>query len=146
MKIIAFLLVFTFVNNDCTDMNTIRKAYHEVVSEKDLNNFIKLLESRTCEEIEPYIASSIMQKSEHAFITKKMKYFKEGKERLESFITKNPNNVEAKYIRYLIQKEIPSFLNYKENIAQDSLFIVENISSSNLPMDYQKLILKNISQ
>ena len=148
MTLVAIFILFFSVTTDCDDMQIIRELYHKISTENDLTEFIDLLENSSCDQskIEPFIASSIMQKSEHAFITKKMKYFKEGKIRLEDFISKNPNHLEAKYIRYLIQSEIPSFLNYDSNIVSDSLFIAENIETSNLPKDYQNLIIKNLNR
>ena len=53
--------------------------------------------------------------------------------------------LEAKYIRFLIQNKIPSFLNYNDSISADKHFIETNLKSSGLPEEYQNLILKNVT-
>ena len=144
MNWIILSILFLFTSNNCNNLDIIRTEFHEIESEDDLENFLEQVKNLSCKEIEPFIASSIMHKSRYAFITKKMKYFKDGKKRLEQFISDNPNDVEAKYIRLLIQKEIPSFLNYDDEISHDSIFIERNIQGSALPKEYKKLILENV--
>ena len=88
-----------------------------------------------------------MQTAEHAFLpTKKLKKSKQGKKRLEVFIETNPTNIEARYIRALVQSAIPRFLGYHNEIESDIEFVKLKIDASDIPKDYKKLILKNISE
>jgi len=141
---LCVLLILTLTSLNCDKMTKVRSEFHGIDSEEKLTSFLSAFENVNCIEAAPYIASAIMTKSRYAFITKKMKYFNNGKEKLERFIIENPNDIESKYVRLLVQTEIPSFLNYSDNISQDSLFIETHISNANLPIEYKELILENI--
>ena len=52
--------------------------------------------------------------------------FKKGKGNIEQAIKIEPDNVELRFIRLSIQKNIPSFLGYKSNIDEDIEFIKKN--------------------
>ncbi|GHE34679.1 hypothetical protein GCM10017764_17280 [Sphingobacterium griseoflavum] len=58
---------------------------------------------------------------------KKMSYFKDGKKMLDKEISANPNNVELRYIRLLIQFYTPSYLGYRGNIEEDKDFLMNNL-------------------
>lgn len=49
--------------------------------------------------------------------------FKEGKKQLDSIISKENNNIEIRWIRYHIQTNTPSFLNYNQHLEEDRLLI-----------------------
>ena len=140
-----FLTILTNVS-DCSEMQSVRKKYHENKTSDQLDTYIEYLEKLNCAMAEPYLASSIMQKAEHSFMpTKKLKYFNSGKKMLEDFIQNNPKNIEAKYVRAMVQSEIPSFLGYSKAMKEDIDFIEKNIQFSDLPATYQEIILKNIN-
>ena len=60
----------------------------------------------------------------------KVKYFKKGKNLLDSAIEDNPKSVELIFLRYSIQKNLPSFLMYN-SMDKDINFINENIKKIN---------------
>ena len=142
--ILLFLPIHLFEAN-CETIPSIRSAYHEIRNEQQLEEFIQQLKKVDCEEAQPYLASAIMQKAKYAFFpTSKLKYFNRGKSLLENFIQINPDNLEARYVRVLVQSEIPYILGYKNNIKSDVKFIKSRINSSKLPSDFQEIILFNI--
>ena len=59
----------------------------------------------------------------------KLKYFNEGKSLLDKAIVRSPENVELRFLRYSVQKNVPSFLGYSSNISDDKKLIEKNISS-----------------
>jgi len=69
----------------------------------------------------------------------KLNTFKEGTKNIESAIKKEPNNVELRFIRLSIQKNISAFLGYKSNIKEDTQFIKDNRQQIT-SMDVQKNI------
>lgn len=75
----------------------------------------------------------------------KLKTFNEGKKNLESAIKKEPYNPEIRFIRLSIQKNIPSFLGYKENIENDTEFLKKEKSKleSNLLLRHIETLLKD---
>lgn len=130
---------------DCNNTYQVKVSFHGINSEKKLIEFLNNYKNYKCMELEPYIASAIMQQARYAVSPfKKYQYFREGKKRLENFINSNPGTIEGRYVRYLIQKSIPSFLDYKSDMYSDQSYIRANIDKSQISDEYKKLILKNI--
>ena len=121
-----------------------------IILESELKNaldqFIEDVKETNCKEAQPYLASAIMQKAKYAFFpTTKFRYFNQGKELLENFIQAYPNNLEARYVRVLVQRNIPSILGYKDKIESDITFINSYIKEAKLPSDFKNVILSNIN-
>jgi hypothetical protein len=76
-----------------------------------------------------YLGSFTMMKANWAaWPHQKLAYFNEGKDLLEKTIKANPTNIELHFLRYSLQKEIPSFLNY-DNKIEDLAYIKKNVAS-----------------
>jgi hypothetical protein len=76
-----------------------------------------------------YQASFTMMKANWAtWPNQKLAYFNEGKDLLEKTIKANSTNIELRFLRYSLQKEIPSFLNY-DNKIEDLAYIKKNVAS-----------------
>ena len=58
---------------------------------------------------------------------KKLKFFKEGKRKLDESILNDLENIELRFLRLSIQLHTPSALRYNGNISSDKEFIVQNI-------------------
>ena len=149
MKLLFLLFLSLSVQSydvDCDKIISIRTAFHEIATESQLDEFIENTEEKNCKEAQPYLASAIMQKAKYAFFpTSKFRYFNQGKELLENFIDAYPHNLEARYVRVLVQRNIPSLLGYKDNIESDIKFINLYIKEANLPADFKNVILNNIN-
>ncbi len=59
----------------------------------------------------------------------KLQHFKVGKEILESAIARDTQNVETRFLRYTIQKNLPSILGYYQDIAKDEQFLLLKLPS-----------------
>ena len=59
---------------------------------------------------------------------KKLSYFNEGKEKMEKAVELNPNDVETRFLRLVIQHQVPSFLSYNEHKKSDKEFILKHFS------------------
>jgi hypothetical protein len=57
----------------------------------------------------------------------KMSRFRDGKALLEDAVEEVPQNLEVRFIRYTIQKNIPGFLNY-DNLEEDRKFILDGLT------------------
>ena len=69
----------------------------------------------------------------------KLATFKKGKNNIELAISKEPENVEIRYIRFSVQKNAPSFLGYNSHLKEDKDFLVKNKKNIN-----SDLLQKNI--
>ncbi len=145
ITIVSYLSIY-FFGLSCDMMQTVRTQYHAIESKKQLDDFLRYTKSVNCTGLEPYVISAEMRQAVYAFLpTTKLKYFNTGKKKLEKYIKDQPKNIEARYIRMLVQHETPAILGYKSNLETDYNFVKENIKQSDLPKDYQELILKNIN-
>lgn len=144
---VSLLFLTVFLNTaECAEMDTIRTTYHHIKTEEQLDRFIDLLEDTSCDSVQPYLASAIMQKAQYCiWPISKLKYFQMGKKHLETFIHDSPGSIEARYVRVLVQSQVPEILGYKDDMVSDAKYIKQHIASSGLPEKYQKLILKNVT-
>ncbi|WP_430817008.1 hypothetical protein [Carboxylicivirga sp. RSCT41] len=125
----------------------VREQFHTINNEERLMAFIKLTTEVNDSKATPYIEAANMQMARYtANPIKKLKYFNEGKKQLELYIDKNPFDIEARYVRALVQSEVPDFLNYNEQFDSDISYILDNIDSSLLPPEYKNTIKETINQ
>ena len=78
----------------------------------------------------------------------KLIYFNKGKKLLEDAINQDPYSIELKFLRYSIQKNLPKFLLYYDNIEKDLNFVNGSIKSTK-DKEVQKFIstsLKSITK
>jgi len=76
-----------------------------------------------------YRACATMLMAKHVFNPfSKLSYFKRGRDILEKAIKSDRDNIELRFLRYTIQTNVPSFLNYNQFKESDRLFLVNSIS------------------
>ena len=74
-----------------------------------------------------YKAAATMLMAKYVFSPfSKLNNFKKGKTLLEKAIDKDQKNIELRFIRYAIQLNAPSFLNYKNAINTDKVFLMDS--------------------
>lgn len=79
-----------------------------------------------------YKGAAEMLKAKYALNPlKKYSHFKTGKKLIEAGLSKDTSCIEARFIRLSIQSNLPRFLGYNQNIAQDSLFISAELNNIN---------------
>ncbi|MCG2781122.1 MAG: hypothetical protein L6264_09245 [Weeksellaceae bacterium] len=61
----------------------------------------------------------------------KYSYFNKGKKALESAVTKDPKNLEIRFMRYISQEQTPAFLGYNKDLSSDRTFILTEYKKSN---------------
>lgn len=143
-KLLLAAILFT-IHTNCIEMQAVRASFHEISSSEELEAFIESAEKIECKNATPYIASAIMRRAEFAsWPLKKWSYFQEGKKMLEDFISKNPNDVESKYLRFLVQSEVPSLLNYSEDLNSDATYILANLDRTELSTEYKNIISETV--
>jgi len=142
--IVLFLLFSAFTPLNC-EIEEVRNSFFNVDSEEELAVYLNLCKESTCQESEYYLAVATMWQAEYTYWpNKKYSYFNEGREMLEDLIKKNPQNVELRFLRYIVQSSCPPFLGYTGDIESDMLHIQQNIKKANFPTDHKDMILKTI--
>ncbi|SNR73285.1 hypothetical protein SAMN06265371_11087 [Lutibacter agarilyticus] len=145
MKILLFLFISVFSFKTSPVVEEVRNQFPEISSEEQADNFIEQLTKDASAEAKSYIAAMNFMKSR--FVKNpftKLKYFKIGKKELDAVILNNPKNIEMRYIRYLMQKQIPGFLNYSDNIEEDFKLLSTQLVESNYNNTFKLKIINNM--
>ena len=121
MKYIIMILFPLFIQGQNVDFSKLlERSTNNITSCDSLMNFC-------INEDDPrkiaYLGAGLMLKSKYS---RKLKYFKKGKNKLDDIINKYPNFVELRWIRYCIQTNTPKILNYKQHLSEDKAMIQKN--------------------
>lgn len=69
--------------------------------------------------------------AKHAFNPlKKMSYFNEGKELMESSLKAEPDNLEVRLMRLITQESVPKILGYSQNISEDRTYLTRSYKNT----------------
>ena len=145
MKILMSFLTVLLMNVSFknSDLNEVRASYSKAVLDKKICK--KMIEELELSKEKSVIALAYLGAyqtiwANHVFNPlSKLATFKKGKNNIESAISKEPENVEIRYIRFSVQKNAPSFLRYNSHLKEDRDFLVKNKKNIN-----SDLLQKNI--
>ncbi len=127
------------------EMDKVRMQFHDINSKESLLAYIDMVSAVENEKAIPYKEAAAMRRAQFTSNPyKKLKYFNAGKKRLESYISANPFDIEARYIRALIQSDVPEMLNYNEQLKSDIEYIFDNLEMTTLSDEYKKLIKETL--
>ena len=153
MKYIGLIVFSLILSSTETPLENVRNQFPYIESLDEANKFIDELEKDTSPEAKGYMAAMILMKSRYVkgpFT--KLKYFKQGKKILDQDISENSSSIEIRYIRFLMQKQIPKFLGYNKNIEEDFKVISDKLLNSNLEITFKikmlntMLLVDNLSE
>ncbi|MBK9396883.1 MAG: hypothetical protein IPN55_06470 [Saprospiraceae bacterium] len=114
-------------------MMVLRSEFHNTNTESKLTAFLTKYKNDVRVDGKPYLYCGIMQMANYTMNPyKKLDYFNKGKQALETHISKYPQQIDARYVRALIQSKAPKILNYYQNIQADISFIKKNIQESDV--------------
>jgi len=65
----------------------------------------------------------------HVNIFRKMSFVNIGKKHLEKAIKQEPQSLELHFLRLIIQSRLPKFINYRQSIDSDKIFLINNINT-----------------
>ena len=141
MSFLTVLLMNVSFKN--SDLNEVRASYSKAVLDKKIcKKMIEELElSKEKSVIDlAYLGAYQTIWANHVFNPlSKLATFRKGKNNIELAISKEPENVEMRYIRFSVQKNAPSFLRYNSHLKEDRDFLVKNKKNIN-----SDLLQKNI--
>ncbi len=133
MSFLSVLLMNVSFKN--SDVNEVRTSYNKAVLDKKLCK--KMIEELELSKEKSVIALAYLGAyqtiwANHVFNPlSKLATFKKGKNNIELAISKEPENVEIRYIRFSVQKNAPSFLRYNSHLKEDRDFLVKNKKNIN---------------
>ncbi len=132
MKLLILFSLW-FNNPSKTDLITLRNLFPLVGKQESFTSQMLLL-SRTSSSTNQnlkiaYEGVAYMAYAKHKINPySKYKSFIDGRNLLELAIRQDSENIEIRFVRFIIQKHTPSFLGYKQNIKTDKLYILKNLN------------------
>lgn len=137
----AALLLLCSTTYECEDLVAHRTAFFSIDSKAALLNFLKEHPNSQCNTSVAYQAALSMRQAEYsANPYKKWQFFKQGRNLLEQSVANEQQNVEIRFVRYIVQSKLPSFLNYNSEMQSDKNFIQQHLKQSDIPLAYQQKI------
>jgi Cu/Ag efflux protein CusF len=136
------LILFTLISFTLHAQEVNRSAYYAAFASEDLKKIeaeTETVKKSTDTDKNALEGGLLMRQA--AFIKgpgKKLSSFKEGHKLLEEAINSDPNNVEFRFIRLMVQENAPKFLKYNKNLDEDSQIIKDNYKK--LPQNIQEAI------
>ncbi len=77
-----------------------------------------------------YKASGLMMNAKYVLNPlDKLSTFSKGKNLMEQTVTKDPTNLEIRFLRLAMQANTPSFLGYADAIPRDKKFVLQSLKS-----------------
>lgn len=133
LLLISSFVLFSFQNGN---LDTIRNAFKTAnTSQENAEKFKEIVKNGS--ELTPALkkaylgASTILLSRYEDGIMSKYSAFKKGKNEIEAAFKLNPNNIEIRLVRLIIQHEVPAFLNYNDALENDKKYIFTHFSSAN---------------
>jgi hypothetical protein len=135
-KIVFFLgLLITagFIKTSIAQQKFDKSAFYNVMASGDLNaidNEINIVGDATLNKQEGYEGALLMRKA--GFLTlakKKLKFFKEGRIKLETALLADNENTEFHFLRLAIEEHAPKIVKYHSDIENDKLFVQKNFKN-----------------
>ncbi|MGN6180304.1 MAG: hypothetical protein ACTHNW_14045 [Mucilaginibacter sp.] len=126
MAALVFVSIFGLQAN--LSVPQLREAYFKAAVNKDelvrLNHLLDTVGEHADQVILCYKGAAEMLKARYSVNPfKKMSFFNTGRNIIERSILKDTSCIEPRFVRFTIQHNLPGFLGYNQNIAQDSSFI-----------------------
>lgn len=139
--LLLFLLITIQGQSNTKELTLLRTSFDKaVVSEKGAKLFLSTVNPGASAIHKGYHAAVTMMMAQYAFSPfKKIDLFNQGKEQLEQSIKENPDEVELRFIRYMIQTNSPAFLKYNTSLSKDKQFIEQSLPAL-LDLDLKKRI------
>lgn len=131
LKLCAFLYVIFFSTHlYAVDRSQFYKVFSSE-SEQLVNDLLTQLEKDNSSSLLNAFKGALYMK-QSSFLSKakvKIETFKKGRILLENEIEAQPNNVEYRFLRLVIQEQAPSIVRYKSEIETDKQFVINNYST-----------------
>ncbi len=119
------------------DMNTVRSAFGKAADNKKLcNEMIDALKASAENNLcLAYLGGYQAVWANHVTNPfSKLQTFNDGKKNIEKAVRTEPGNLEIRLIRYSVQQNAPSFLDYSSRLNEDEKFIRKNLHAISNPL------------
>ena len=139
---LAYILLFLFQNI----VPGYIMEYHDIKNKDEELSFINKYTKNKEISTQAYVVSLEMKQAEYKLMPwQKLSVFNKGKQKLEQLISENENNADLRYVRLVIQEQLPKLLNYNADIEKDKQFLSDLLKTKNTKDYLDSYILTNTS-
>lgn len=134
LSLFFFILIFNGINaqNFSEYRSLIGKAENSEAAAKEYLIKAEKDYGKTKKPIyQSFMAVGNFFMAKHAFNpVKKLSYFKKGRKMLDEAISKEPDNLEMRFLRLVSQEKTPKILDYNDKISEDKNFVIKEYKNS----------------
>ena len=139
------LLAFTsFTSTPQPNIPALRKQLIQAIDHKETTDSLYHslgLIKQPSPLITGYIGALEALKAKHTWNPYyKIKYLNDCEDSFENAITRDPRNIELRFMRFSIEHNVPGFLGYNKNLNSDKHVLIEQISLKNYEHTDRELI------
>lgn len=143
MKGLLFVIICLFLNLGNT---TIVEEFHELKTKNEEISFLKKYANEVNPNVQAYVCALQMKQAKYFFNPiAKLRAFRKSKNKLELLIKNNPDNIDLRYVRLMLQERIPSILGYQDDIETDKFFLRDKLKTKKISKKLEIYIHKNTS-
>ena len=141
--------LFSSMSTKANDIKKIREDYVAAITSSNKANdlCVELSSIKNPDAlILAYLGSAQAIKAKHAWNPlSKMSYLKEGFNTINKAVSKDPNQLEVRFLRFSLQFYVPDFLGYSKNIETDKDKIIDLLRKKEVAtLKLDKKILKDM--
>lgn len=141
-----FLSILFFVQSNISDPPVYINEYANLSNKQEELIFINKYKNSKNIDVLAYVVSLKMKQAEYKiFPWSKLKIFNKEKKNIEALIKKYPKNIHLRYMRLVIQENLPKILNYNSSIKEDKIFLKNMIKQKDSTDYLDTYIIKNTS-
>jgi hypothetical protein len=135
MKLLASISLLVLFLVFSVQLSEVRKMYPQASDNeetaKKLFDDLSFVTNREKAVLIAYkgAASTLMTKYTRK-VKEKKEFFKTGIEFLEYAVSREPGNIEIRFLRLSVQENAPKFLKYRGHIEEDKKFILDNYGAT----------------
>lgn len=143
MKSLLMIFVFTFLYSEG---HSVVSEFHLLANKEEEQVFMEKYQENENATVQAYVCAVEMKQAEYPINPiAKLKIFNRTKKKLNILIRDNPENIDLRYVRLLLQEKTPSILGYKDNIEEDKKFLKNEFDLKNISKDLKEYIYQNTS-
>ena len=141
--IFAFVINFAFLKTSAAQQKFDKAVFYNVMASGDIdavNDELNIVEGALLNNKEGYEGALLMKKAGLAApAKKKLKFFKDGRIKLETALLADNDNTEFHFLRLAVEENAPKIVKYHADIEKDKSFVQKNFK--NLSQSVQHAIL-----
>ena len=115
-------------------IEVVRSLFYQATEDKaaaqKFSRALAVVDNNSSPVLQCYKGVAEMIQAKHVFNPfSKLSKFKNGKTLIEKSISRDPNDLELRFLRFSIQSNLPGFLNYDAQIGSDKMRLLSGFGS-----------------